>query len=364
MNNKPKPKIGLKVAQNSKSLANKPQAKKPQIKRPQVNKMQDLEVAAVKSGLHPRNRHRGQYDFPALIKVVPELQSHVIKNPKGQSTINFADPIAVKLLNKALLALHYGVTYWDIPQGFLCPPIPGRADYIHRAADLLIKDCPDLAHSQVTALDIGVGANCIYPIVGATEYGWSWVGSDIDPVSIKQASLIVNSNPKLQGKIECRLQNDSQNIFKGVIGEGERYTLTTCNPPFHASLAKAQQGTLRKQNNLQANQRKKGRTTVRTSAQTAALNFGGQKAELWCPGGEAAFIGKMAVESQQFAQQVLWFTTLISKGDNVRGMKKQLEKLGAQSIQVIEMAQGQKISRFIAWSFQNAEQRKLWWQTK
>ncbi|CSC14092.1 methyltransferase [Vibrio cholerae] len=45
-------------------------------------------------------------------------------------------------------------------------------------------------------------------------------------------------------------------------------------------------------------------------------------------------------------------------------MKKQLEKLGAQSIHVIEMAQGQKISRFIAWSFQNAEQRKLWWQAK
>ncbi|HGE6026370.1 TPA: 23S rRNA (adenine(1618)-N(6))-methyltransferase RlmF [Vibrio cholerae] len=361
MNTPLKPKHGQKT--NRKPKANKPVVKKQQTKQPPTHKVQGEEVAAVKSGLHPRNRHRGQYDFPALIKAVPELQSHVMKNPKGQWTINFADPIAVKLLNKALLALHYGVTYWDIPEGFLCPPIPGRADYIHHVADLLLKDNPKLNPSQVTALDIGVGANCIYPIVGVTEYGWSWVGSDVDPVSIQQASLIVQSNSKLQGHIECRLQKNSQHIFNGIIRAGERYTLTTCNPPFHASLADAQQGTQRKLTNLQANQRKKGRLATPTLSHPR-LNFGGQKAELWCPGGEAAFIGKMAVESQQFAQQVLWFTTLISKGDNVRGMKKQLEKLGAQSIQVVEMAQGQKISRFVAWSFQNAEQRKLWWQAK
>ncbi len=171
MNTPLKPKHGQKT--NRKPKANKPVVKKQQNKQPPTHKVQGEEVAAVKSGLHPRNRHRGQYDFPALIKVVLELQSHVMKNPKGQWTINFANPIAVKLLNKALLALHYGVTYWDIPEGFLCPPIPGRADYIHRVADLLLKDNPKLKPSQVTALDIGVGANCIYPIVGVTEYGWS-----------------------------------------------------------------------------------------------------------------------------------------------------------------------------------------------
>nr|WP_277207559.1 23S rRNA (adenine(1618)-N(6))-methyltransferase RlmF [Vibrio sp. VCS] len=326
-------------------------------------------AAPVKSGLHPRNRHRGQYDFQALSKVVPELTTHMIKNPHGQWTIDFADPLAVKRLNKALLALHYSVTYWDIPAGFLCPPIPGRADYIHRIADLLQRDNPQLKPAQVTALDIGVGANCIYPIIGVAEYGWRWVGSDIDPVSIKQANVIARSNPSLHGNIECRLQTDPQRIFEGVIRTGERYTLTTCKPPFHASLAQAEQGTRRKQHNLQINRRKKGQSIGSAAiakghgTASATLNFGGQKAELWCPGGEAAFIGKMAMESRDFASQVLWFSCLISKGDNVRGMQKQLEKLGAQAIQIIEMAQGQKISRFIAWSFQNAEQRKLWWQT-
>ena len=41
------------------------------------------------------------------------------------------------MLNRAILMHHYGVKSWDIPAGYLCPPIPGRADYIHSVADLL-----------------------------------------------------------------------------------------------------------------------------------------------------------------------------------------------------------------------------------
>ncbi|NIY94224.1 23S rRNA (adenine(1618)-N(6))-methyltransferase RlmF [Vibrio diazotrophicus] len=322
-------------------------------------------VTKGKEGLHNRNRHKGNYDFMALCKVLPELKPHLIKNPKGDWSISFSDPIAVKLLNKALLALHYGVTFWDIPQGYLCPPIPGRADYIHRVADLLQSENSSLKQNGVRALDIGVGANCIYPIIGVTEYGWSYVGSDVDPVSVKQANNIALHNHNLKGRIECRLQSDSKSIFSGIIQPNEKYDVTTCNPPFHASLAEAEQGTQRKLKNLQANKKKKGlisQPPLSKQDEKTTLNFGGQKAELWCPGGEAAFIKNMAFESQQFGQQVLWFTTLISKSDNVRWMKKQLQKVGVESIKVVEMQQGQKISRFIAWTFQNVEQRKLWFK--
>ncbi|QXO18889.1 23S rRNA (adenine(1618)-N(6))-methyltransferase RlmF [Vibrio ostreae] len=320
-----------------------------------------------KAGLHVRNRHKGNYDFDALCQALPDLKRHLIKNPKGDWTIAFSDPLAVKLLNKALLAHHYGVMNWDIPEGYLCPPIPGRADYIHRVADLLSQDFPALNHKAIRALDIGIGANCIYPIIGVTEYGWSYVGSDVDPVSVKQANLIASNNPLLKGKIAARLQKNSKAMFSGIIGADERFDVTTCNPPFHASLAEAQQGTERKIRNLRDNQRKRGAPVVQmTAPQHSAntLNFGGQKAELWCPGGEAEFIKNMAQESQHFARQVLWFTTLISKSDNVRWMKKQLQKVGAASIQIVEMQQGQKISRFVAWTFHNAEQRKLWLSLK
>ena len=319
------------------------------------------------AGLHPRNQHTGRYDFELLVAALPELKVHLVKNPVGEDTINFSEPLAVKLLNKALLAHHYGVKHWDIPAGYLCPPIPGRADYIHRVADILNSDgqSEPYNHQSVKALDIGVGANCIYPIIGATEYKWRCTGSDVDPVSVKAANFIAESNVNLKGKIKARLQKDSESIFKGVIKDNERYDVTICNPPFHSSLEEAEKGTQRKLDNLAANRAKKAGQTLKPEAKKAkqnkpTLNFGGQKAELWCPGGEAAFIMKMARESQLFATQVLWFTTLISKKDNVDMICSELGKLKAKQVKVVEMSQGQKVSRFVAWTFMDDEQRQEW----
>ncbi|MBY7731386.1 23S rRNA (adenine(1618)-N(6))-methyltransferase RlmF [Vibrio splendidus] len=330
-------------------------------------------------GLHPRNQHTGRYDFDLLVAALPELKEHLIKNPVGEDTVNFSDPLAVKLLNKALLAHHYGVKHWDIPAGYLCPPIPGRADYIHRVADILNSDGQDepYNHASVKALDIGVGANCIYPIIGATEYKWRCTGTDVDPVSVKAANFIAESNANLKGKIRSRLQADSESIFKGVIKDNERYDVTICNPPFHGSQEEAEQGSQRKLDNLAANRAKKAglpfkperknKKIVQKASDAAnkpTLNFGGQKTELWCPGGEAAFILKMAKESQLFSTQVLWFTTLISKKDNVDMIRSELGKLRAKQVKVVEMSQGQKVSRFVAWTFMDDEQRQQWIELK
>ncbi|TVU62180.1 23S rRNA (adenine(1618)-N(6))-methyltransferase RlmF [Vibrio atlanticus] len=320
-------------------------------------------------GLHPRNQHTGRYDFDLLVAALPELKEHLIKNPVGEDTVNFSDPLAVKLLNKALLSHHYGVKHWDIPAGYLCPPIPGRADYIHRVADILNSDGQGepYNHASVKALDIGVGANCIYPIIGATEYKWRCTGTDVDPVSVKAANFIAESNVNLKGKVRSRLQADSESIFKGVIKDNERYDVTICNPPFHGSQEEAEQGSQRKLDNLAANRAKKaGKLFKPESKKPSAkqdkptLNFGGQKTELWCPGGEAAFILKMAKESHLFATQVLWFTTLISKKDNVDMIRSELGKLRAKQVKVVEMSQGQKVSRFVAWTFMDDEQRQQW----
>ena len=147
--------------------------------------------------MHPRNPHQGRYDLKALVGCCPELANYLVLNPRGEQTVNFSNEKAVRLLNQALLAHYYKIAHWDIPQGYLCPPIPGRADYIHYAADLLMgkKD-----NAQV--LDIGTGANCIYPIIGNRSYGWKFVGSDIDPLSVATAKLIVESNPVLKNKIK------------------------------------------------------------------------------------------------------------------------------------------------------------------
>ncbi|EIV1638329.1 TPA: 23S rRNA (adenine(1618)-N(6))-methyltransferase RlmF [Vibrio parahaemolyticus] len=324
-------------------------------------------IKIAKSGLHESNAHRGRYDFKKLIVSEPSLASFVIKNPKGEDSINFSDPNAVKMLNKALLTAYYDIDFWDIPEHYLCPPIPGRADYIHRLAELLDGEVKGkYRHQNVRALDVGVGANCIYPIVGVTQYGWHYTGSDVDPKSIDSAANIVERNVALNGKIELVQQMSESHIYRGVIQPNDRFDVTTCNPPFHRSAEDAAMGSQRKLDNLKANQRKKGVKSQNSPVKQGkpTLNFGGQNAELWCEGGEAAFIRRMANESQAFSSQVLWFTTLISKKDNVRPMRKQLEKLGVKAVRVVEMSQGQKISRFMAWSFMDKQQRKTWIELK
>ncbi|UJF18327.1 23S rRNA (adenine(1618)-N(6))-methyltransferase RlmF [Vibrio sp. SS-MA-C1-2] len=298
-------------------------------------------------GLHPNNRHHGRYDLPLLVKKEPQLANYLKLSPTGNQTIDFSEPEAVKLLNKAILAADYKIKFWDIPVGYLCPPIPGRADYIHRLASLIN---PEGVKQKITALDIGTGASCIYPIIGTTEYNWHWVATDIDPISIKTAQFIVKSNKPLNNKIECRLQTNAKQIFNGIIKKGDKFDVTVCNPPFHKSLADATKGTQRKIDNLSANRNKKGLTETKKS--TSQLNFGGQKAELWCDGGEEAFIINMAKESRDYGSQCRWFSTLISKKENVKQLETQLKRLKVTQIHHEEMKQGNKVTRFVAWSFQ------------
>ncbi len=293
-----------------------------------------------KGDLHPRNRHQGRYDFDMLCRVCPELSEYVRPSPSGESTIDFANAAAVLCLNRALLAAYYGVQHWTIPQGYLCPPIPGRADYIHALADLIgVAASKD---STVRVLDIGTGANCIYPIIGSYEYGWRFVGTDVNPAAVKNARAIVAANLGLQKKIRVVPQKDRDSIFRGILKPSDRFTLTMCNPPFHVSASAAEAGSTRKQRNLSKGRVSKG---------AALLNFGGQAAELWCAGGEVAFIGQMIRESQDFAAQVKWFTSLVSKSEHLPAIQKALKQAEVTSQTVVEMHQGNKASRLIAWRF-------------
>lgn len=302
--------------------------------------------------MHSKNLHKGGYNFITLIKSSPALATFVIKNKFNQQpTIDFSNPDAVKALNSALLKSHYDINYWGIPKGYLCPPIPGRVDYIHHLNDLLCASAKQLPkeRSKIHVLDIGTGASCIYPILGAQVYDWQFVASDIDPISIKEANKIVSANQALQNKIECRLQGDAQLIFNNIIAGSDFFHLTICNPPFHGSLAEATKGTKQKWQSLSNSSK-----IIKHNKDT--LNFGGQKAELWCEGGELAFISKMIKESKQYQNQVLWFTCLVSKKEHVSKLKLRLKKASARQIKVVKMAQGHKISRFIAWSFFESDQ--------
>lgn len=300
--------------------------------------------------MHLRNPHRFRYDFEILTEKYPSLKSFIIQR-HGNETIDFSDADAVKALNKALLLTYYDISDWDIPANYLCPPIPGRADYIHYIADLLSEtnDGKIPEGDGVLGLDIGTGANCIYPIIGNSAYGWHFVGTDVDEKALENCSEIIRKNPHLIDSISLQQQTEPRFIFKNIITTEDRFAFTMCNPPFHASKEEAIKGNLRKVSHL-------------TNAKVAKpqLNFGGQSSELWVEGGEFAFITQMIYESAKYPQNCLWFTTLVSKKDNLKGIYRLLDKVNAAEIKTVEMSQGQKTSRFVAWTFLTKTQQCNW----
>lgn len=308
-------------------------------------------VQKPKGLLHPKNLHQGSYPLVELSATLPELKEFLFTNTFGTLTLDFSDAKAVKCLNLALLKHYYDIDFWEIPDGFLCPPIPGRADYIHYLADLLSQSNGNTLPKRARVLDIGIGANLIYAILGSRIYNWDFVGSEINPLALDSASEILRKNGGIKEKIKLRFQPNQEKILSGIILSEEFFDLTLCNPPFHDSAESARNANLRKINGLKANKR---------SVLKPDFNFGGQDEELWTSGGEIEFIRKMIIESSAFKNQVFWFTCLVSKAENLPVVQKLLENSGCTSFKQIPMSQGNKLCRFIAWTYLNQKQQDSW----
>lgn len=309
------------------------------------------EQESTKTTLHPRNAHRERYDFPSLISTQPDLGKFVSENKYGDLSIDFSDPKAVKTLNRTLLKHFYQIDSWDVPEGYLCPPIPGRADYIHYVADLLAQSNGGLLPNpeKIKVLDIGTGANCIYPMLGNSIYHWSFIGSEIDSKALDAAQANLYANPHFRGKIILRIQENPTHILEGIIKSDDVFDLSICNPPFHESQAAAEAGSMRKVKNLKGKVGKK-----------VQLNFGGQSNELWCEGGELSFIQKMIKESIVYKYNCFWFTALVSKEEHLKELILALKKSRVADRKIIQMTQGNKKSRILAWTFLNPQKQENW----
>ncbi|XQF91813.1 RlmF-related methyltransferase (plasmid) [Pseudoalteromonas espejiana] len=146
----------------------------------------------------------------------------------------------VKTLNQALLKAHYNIEF-GIYRIKTYATYSGRVDYIHYLADLLSTDNQQIIPTgrQIKALDIGTGANLVYPLTGSHEYNWHFTGSDIDASSIKIAKQIAQFNGL---KITLKQQKNASSIFKALLIK-DLFHVTLCNPPFHASADEANKGT-------------------------------------------------------------------------------------------------------------------------
>ncbi len=283
--------------------------------------------------MHKRNLHKKQYNFNKLTKVNTELEHFVFTNElNNRQTIDFSNPDAVKALNSALLKAHYNIKHWEFPDENLCPPIPSRVDYLHYLSDLI----GDTSNSKTTILDIGTGATCIYPLLGTQVYNWNFVGTEIDQSSIKIAQTILDKN-NLSDNIKLRFQEDKNNILNGIIKPNDKFTASICNPPFFKSLEEAQNANKRKQENL--------------GLESTQRNFSGNNNEIWYKGGEKAFLHNYLYQSSLFKDNCEWFTSLVSKKENVKSMSASLKKLNAKEIKTINMATGNKVTRIVCWRF-------------
>lgn len=288
--------------------------------------------------------HTNNYNFEVLIDNYPKLQPFVFKNKYGNLTINFSESKAVRALNTAILNTNYGINYWQFDDNNLTPPIPSRAAYIHLLKDLLLSSNLD---GNIKVLDIGTGANCIYPLLGQSIYNWQFVGSDINKSSIKQAEKIIAKN-KLEDEVSIRFQSNPNQIFQGILTKTDIFTLTMCNPPFYKDETEANSATLKKLKGLNQDTNSINR------------NFSGISNELWYKGGEKAFLHNYLYESSLFKNKCFWYTTLVANKDNIKSMYASLDKLGAKIIKTLPINIGQKKSRVVAWTFINEDQQKQW----
>lgn len=303
-------------------------------------------------GLHPRNIHNQKYDFNALAVDFPPLKAFLNKNQYGDISIDFSSSKAILVLNQALLIHYYKVRDWTIPKGHLCPPIPGRADYLHYIADLLSEadDNTPPTGNKIKGLDIGTGTSCIYPFIGHSLYGWKFVGTDINSDSINHCKKVLNANPNLKKNIKIRFQNSIDHIFKDMIKPGEFFDFTMCNPPYHSSLKEAQDATQDKVRKLNISKEKKGHQNNKINPEKSS-SFGGKNNELWYPGGELVFTKKMIEQSIDFKDQCRWFTTLVSKKELLIELDKKLQSMKCAQVRVIQMQHGQKIIHILAWRY-------------
>ncbi|PAN03702.1 hypothetical protein PAHAL_1G016200 [Panicum hallii] len=307
--------------------------------------------------IHPRNRYAAAApDFAALAELYPSFRPFVSVSERGRASVDFTDFSATRELTRVLLLHDHGVNWW-IPDGQLCPTVPNRSNYIHWIEDLLSSNLiPPISSSsgRVRGFDIGTGANCIYPLLGASLLGWSFVGSDVTDVALEWAKKNAENNPHLTELIEIRnadaasLSSESEAIVRepirenvlepaedvampkppvlvGVVKESESFDFCMCNPPFFESIEEA--------------------------GLNPKTSCGGTAEEMVCPGGELAFVTHIIEDSVSLKNSFRWFTSMVGRKANLKLLVSKARKVGASVVKTTEFVQGQTARWGLAWSF-------------
>ncbi|KAI8643636.1 hypothetical protein BD408DRAFT_385291 [Parasitella parasitica] len=277
--------------------------------------------------MHPRNIYKTEPDFAALAKDYASFNPFVKQTEYGRSYIDFKDAQANRELCKCLLKRDFNISI-DFPLDTLCPAVPNRLNYILWLEDLIQDTLSKRENCQ--GIDIGVGASCIYPLLGsATNPTWHFLGTEINQRSVDFANRNVQSN-HLEDRITIKHNSDPSKIF--LLEQDKQYTFSMCNPPFYSSQEEIDQGLLNKE------------------LEPSAICTGSDN-EMITKGGEFAFIKLMVMESLKLQQQVHWYTSMIGLKRTIRPLVRLLNDQGITNYIVTDFIQGKTVRWAIAWSF-------------
>ncbi|XP_026154433.1 RNA N(6)-adenosine-methyltransferase mettl16 [Mastacembelus armatus] len=284
---------------------------------------------ALNKSMHPRNRYKDKPpDFAYLASKYPDFQQHVHTSLSGRPVVNFKEPEAVRALTCTLLKEDFGLTI-EIPLERLIPTVPLRLNYIHWVEDLI-----NGPKQPRRGIDIGTGASCIYPLLGATMNSWYFLATEVDDICFNYATKNVEQN-NLSDLIKVVKVPQKTLLMDALKEETEIiYDFCMCNPPFFANQMEAQGVNSR-------NSRRPPPSSVNTGGVT----------EIMAEGGELEFVKRIIHDSLQLKKRLRWYSCMLGKKCSLAPLKEELRKQGVPKVTHTEFCQGRTMRWALAWSF-------------
>ena len=264
-------------------------------------------------------------DFLILIKEFPELKKFIIKYDEKIEEFSFdwSNNDLSLLMTKSILNYYFNIKYYDIPKGFLIPPVPSRLNYLNLINELI----KDIKKENIIGVDIGTGANIIYPILGNSIYNWKFICSEINNESYNNAKLILQKN-NLEENINLIKQENKNNIFVSIINQENKYTFSMCNPPYYDYEQEIK---------------------IEDKKRDTEYNFD----EVYYEKGELGFFERYFEESICYKKNIFLFTILIGKKSNSEIIYDKINSYNniIKLCDIKKIMTGNNVRYIIYWSF-------------
>jgi 23S rRNA A1618 N6-methylase RlmF len=286
--------------------------------------------------MHPRNPYSSPINIALLARQFPDLCDHVIsRSSNGHVVYDWHAPGATYAVTRALLKRDFDLE-WQQPLQHLCPPVPGRMNYLLWVQDLALQDGAAAA-ADVCVADIGTGASAIFPLMGARRFGWSFVALDSNEDALSHARANVERNGLQQLIAVQHVAGDSSII--DAINAHPNITHTMCNPPFFSASSSSAW--------------RQRAPAARAGGRGAMSACAAVEPELFTQGGEVAFMRKIIEESaaSPCSRRVKWFTCMVGIKADLAALKSACYSAGATQLRCTTFYQGQTLRWGLAWTF-------------